>query len=153
MELMKAGMKAPEFSLKDQKSQSIKLSDYRGKTVLLSWHPLAWTSVCLDQMRSLETNWERFQELGTVPFGASVDTVPSKKIWAEAIAIQKVSLLCDFWPHGKVAEEYGIFNEKLGFSERANIIVDGEGTVRWVKVYPISQLPDIQEVLQAIRGL
>ncbi|MFZ5353701.1 MAG: redoxin domain-containing protein [Bacillota bacterium] len=148
--VIKAGDLAPDFSLKDNREQTVKLSDFRGKEVLLSWHPLAWTPVCTDQMRALEVNYETFQKLNTVPLGFSVDAVPCKKAWASAILINKVSLPSDFWPHGKTAADYGIFIESKGISERANIIIDENGIVRWVKVYPISQLPDINEVIQVL---
>ncbi len=152
MKLIAVGDIAPDFSLKDNHEKLIKLSDYRGQKVLLSWHPLAWTGVCTDQMRALEVNFEKFQELNTVPLGFSVDPVPCKKAWSAVLAITKVSLPSDFWPHGKVAQDYGIFIEKIGMSERANIIVDEEGKVIWVKVYPMSQLPDINEVFEVLAG-
>lgn len=150
MKPVETGVKAPDFTLEDIHEQNVSLSDYKGKKVLLSWHPLAWTGVCLDQMRSLEVNSEKFASLNTVPFGMSVDTGPSKKAWAAAASLKKTSLLCDFWPHGKVARDYGIFIEELGISERANIIIDENGIVKWVKVYPIAQLPDISEVLRVL---
>lgn len=153
MSLIKVGDTAPDFSLKDNKEQIIRLSDLRGKKVLMSWHPLAWTAVCTDQMRALEANLDKFNELNTVPLGFSVDPVASKKVWATVLGINNVSLPSDFWPHGKVAQDYGIFIEKFGFSERANIIVDENGIVRWVKVYPMKQLPDINEVLQVLASL
>ncbi len=153
MKVIAVGDMAPDFSLKDNQDQIIKLSSLRGKKILLSWHPLAWTGVCTDQMRSLETNFEAFQKLNTVPLGLSVDPAVSKKAWAAVILVPRVSLPSDFWPHGKVAQAYGIFNEKFGFSERANIIIDEKGIVQWVKVYPMKQLPDIQEVLQVLSAL
>jgi len=150
MKLIAVGDSAPDFTLKDQHDNEIRLSSYRGKKVLLSWHPLAWTAVCTDQMRALDVNMETFNQLNTVPLGLSVDPAPSKKAWSTAIALSKLSIPSDFWPHGKVAQDYGIFIEKVGFSERANIIIDENGIVRWVKVYPIKQLPDIQEVLDVL---
>lgn len=153
MSLIKVGDIAPDFSLKDNREQTVRLSDFRGKKVLLSWHPLAWTAICTDQMRSLEANWEKFQSLNTIPLGLSVDPVPSKKAWGTVLSINNVSLPADFWPHGKVAQDYGIFIEKLGISERANIIIDENGIVKWVKVYPIKQLPDINEVLEVLSGM
>jgi Peroxiredoxin len=146
------GADAPDFSVKDNKNQNIRLSAYKGKKVLLSWHPLAWTPVCTDQMRALEINFQNFQNLNTVPLGFSVDSQPCKEVWAIALQINNVSLPSDFWPHGKIARDYGIFNETAGVSERVNIIIDENGKVKWVKVYPSGQLPDINEVLQVLSG-
>jgi len=150
MKLIEAGTEAPNFTLMDNRNQYIRLSDYRGKKVLLSWHPLAWTPVCTDQMRALETNWQRFQMLNTIPFGLSIDAPPCKKSWAMALIINNVSLLSDFWLHGKVAQDYGLFLQADGYSQRANIIIDENGIVIWVKVYPMEQLPDINEVLNIL---
>lgn len=147
MKLISVGDNAPSFTLTANNDQYVTLANYRGKKVLLSWHPLAWTPVCTDQMRALENNYQTFQNLNTVPLGFSVDPAPSKKIWAAAIQLKKLLLLADFWPHGKVAADYGIFREQDGYSERANIIVDENGKVIWVKVYPAAQLPDINEVI------
>jgi len=147
------GAIAPDFVAKDQNNQEIRLSAYRGKKVLLSWHPLAWTAVCTDQMRALEANWQNFQKLNTIPLGFSVDPVPSKAAWAAVLQIKNISLPSDFWPHGKIAQDYGIFNAEKGFSERANIIIDEAGVVKWVKVYPLPLLPDINEVLQVLSTL
>ncbi len=149
---VQAGEKAKEFALDDQNEKEIHISDFRGKKVLLSFHPLAWTAVCAEQMKSLEKNRTRFEKLDTVALGLSVDTVPSKKAWAKEIGIKNTRLLSDFWPHGEVAKLYGIFREKDGVSERANIIVDENGKVVFVKVYPISQLPDIEEIIRALEG-
>ncbi len=150
MKLIAAGDLAPAFSCKDNNEKDIRLSDFKGKKVLLSWHPLAWTPLCTDQMRALDNNWESFEKLNTVPLGFSVDPTASKKVWAVAIALSKLSLPSDFWPHGKIAQDYGIFVEQEGFSQRANIIIDENGIVKWVKVYPMTQLPDINEVLQVL---
>lgn len=144
------GSDAPDFTVKDNNNQSITLSSFRGKKVLLSWHPLAWTPVCTDQMRALETNYDKFQRLNTVPLGFSVDSQPCKESWAKVLQIKNVSLPADFWPHGKVAQDYGIFIDSKGVSERVNIIIDENGVVEWVKVYPGNQLPDINEVLQVL---
>lgn len=150
---LKAGDMAPDFTLKDHNGNEFKLSDFKGKRVLLSFHPLGWTGVCAQQMQSLEENYKTFESLNTLPVGISVDSVPSKKAWAEHLGIKNVRLLADFWPHGQVAKLYGIFIEEKGFSQRANIIVDEDGKIAFVKVYEISQLPDIQEIIGAIKGL
>ena len=146
--MIKIGQKAPDFALRDQHNQEFKLSDLKGRKVLLSFHPLAFTKVCARQMQALEKNLKSFDLLNTVPVGLSVDTVPSKHAWAREIKIKNLRMLSDFWPHGKVAKGYGIFRREQGFSERANILVDEFGKVIWVKVYPIKELPDIKEILK-----
>ncbi len=142
------GVKAPEFALKDQNGKTVKLSALKGQKVLLSFKPLAWTSVCHDQMRLLEENHLRFDELNTVALGLGVDSVPSNKAWAKSMNIKNTRLLSDFWPHGEIALKYGVFRENDGFSERANIIVDEGQTVVFAKVYPTSQLPDLAEIFK-----
>ncbi len=150
--MVSVGDNAKDFTISDQDDKGITLSDFKGKRVLLSFHPLAWTSVCAKQMVSLEKNKKSFDKLNTVALGISVDTVPSKKAWAKELGIKKTRLLSDFWPHGEVASQYGIFREKDGFSERANIIVDEKGQVMFVKVYPIGELPDIKEIIKVLEG-
>jgi len=66
--------KAPDFTLKDQNNKSVKLSSLRGKKVLLSFRPLAWTAVCQDQMKSLEQNHLTLDELNAVALGIGVDS-------------------------------------------------------------------------------
>jgi len=150
--LASTGETAPEFVLKDQNGTYFKLSELKGRRVLLSFHPLAWTEICAKQMQSLEENRGVLESLNTTPVGLSVDTVPSKKAWADHLGIKAVRLLSDFWPHGQVASAYGIFREKNGFSERANIIVDENGKIAFVKVYEIRQLPDMREIIGVIKG-
>jgi len=102
--MIEIGTQVEDFEVKDQNEESFKLSTFRGKKVLLSFHPLAWTSVCEKQMKSLEANQDVFESLNTVAVGVSVDSVPCKKAWAEHIDVKRTRLLCDFWPHGHVAE-------------------------------------------------
>ncbi len=145
------GSKAPDFGLKDQNGKIVKLSSLKGKKVLLSFRPLAWTAVCHDQMRSLEENHLRFDESNTVALGIGVDSVPSNKAWAQSMDIKNTRLLSDFWPHGEVARLYGIFRDKDGFSERANILVDEEQKVVFAQVYPTSQLPEIEPIIDLLK--
>jgi peroxiredoxin len=148
--LIELGEKGNPFLLKDNRDKEVRLSDFKGKRVLLSFHPLAWTGLCAEQMKALEANKEKFDLLNTVALGLSIDTVPSKNAWAKTLGIQHTPLLCDFWPHGKVAKAYGLFRRANGFSERANIILDEKQRVLFVKVYPVSQLPDMEEILKAL---
>ena len=104
-------------------------------------------------MQDLENNWDRFEGFHTVALGISVDSVPCKKAWARSIGVEKTRLLADFWPHGGVAGLYGVFRQDDGFSERAVFILDAKGVIRFRKVYPISERPDIDEILRALGGI
>jgi peroxiredoxin len=150
---MKVGDRFKDFTLEDQNEEMFTLSKSKGKRVLLSFHPLAWTSVCSEQMKSLEKNKDAFDSLNAVAVGVSVDTVPSKRAWAKSLDIKNTRLLSDFWPHGKVAKAYGLFRNEYGTSKRANVIIDENQKVAFFKVYPIGQLPDIKEVIDALKKL
>ncbi len=94
---------------------------------------------------------KKFDETNTISVGISVDPIPSKKAWAKELGIKNTRLLSDFWPHGKVALLYNIFRDEDGISERANIIVDEDQKISFIKQYPSSQLPDIKEILQFLK--
>ena len=151
--MIQTGDIAPNFSLKDQDDRTFDLLERSGKRVLLSFHPLAWTSFCAGQMQSLEENRAALASEGTVAVGISVDSVPCKKAWAQSLNIAGTRLLADFWPHGRVAQLYGLFRDANGFAERANVVVDERQTVRFVKIYPIHSIPDIGEVIGFLKTM
>ena len=145
--IVQAGEPARNFSLKDQEDKTFDLYEQAGKRVLLSFHPLAWTEFCAAQMKSLEEKREVLAAHNCIPVGISVDSIPCKKAWAKSLGITQTPLLCDFWPHGAVAERYGLFRDANGFSERANVIIDEKQRVVFVKVYPVHSVPDIGEII------
>jgi len=151
MARIKVGDTFGDFSLKSHTEALINTAEFVGRKLLLSFHPLAWTEICAKQMQSLEDNYEAFQLFNTMPLGFSVDAVPCKKAWAKSLGIEKVDLLADFWPHGDLAVKLGLFIDKFGFSERANVILDEQRKAVFVKVYPIKELPDIKEILDFLR--
>lgn len=150
--MIEVGQRVEDFQLKDQKGDVFRLSDHKGRKVLLSFHPLAWTQVCRDQMVALEENYERFLSFNVVPVGVSVDSTFCKKAWAEAIGVKRLRMLSDFWPHGGLAQRLGLFRQEEGFSERANVLLDEEGKVLWLKVYPIGEVPPVEEIFRVLGG-
>ncbi|HNQ65205.1 MAG TPA: redoxin domain-containing protein [Smithella sp.] len=146
------GKSVKNFTLADQFGQDFVLSRMKGRRVLLSFHPLAWTPVCTRQMQSLEKNKKVFDKLNTIAVGLSVDSVPSKAAWAKAIKVKHTKLLADFWPHGGVAKSLGLFRDQNGFSQRANVILDEKGKVCFVTVYPVADLPDINEIIAFLKN-
>jgi peroxiredoxin len=149
----KAGEKAPDFSLFDQDKKEFKLSEFNRKRILLSFHPLAWTGVCSQQMKGLEKHFNEFEKLKTVAVGISVDSIPTKKAWAENLGLSNTRLLSDFWPHGKIAKLYHLFREKEGISERANIVINEKRIIEFIRIYDIPELPDIEEILTVLRNM
>ncbi len=152
MSKVEVGSVAPDFTLKDHHGKDVNLASFRGKRVILGFHPLAWTKVCAQQMKDLEKNAERFDKLNAVALGLSVDSSFTKKAWAQDLGITKTPLLADFWPHGEIAKTYGIFREKDGVSERAVFVVDTEGKVTFKKIYPMSEVPDIEEIINHLEA-
>ncbi|HIU64016.1 MAG TPA: redoxin domain-containing protein [Candidatus Avacidaminococcus intestinavium] len=146
-DIIKSGEQAPEFTLYDQNGMAVSLQELRGKKVLLSWHPLAWTGVCTDQMRLLERNYQRLAEKNIVALGISVDPQPSKAAWAKVLCLSELKILADFYPLGQVTKAYGVFSSEYGASKRANVLVDESGKVIWSKKYEIKTLPDVEEIL------
>ena len=145
---LKKGDSAPPFTLVNQHEKEVTPLAMEGGKILLSFHPLAWTSVCEIQMRTLEVKKSVFDDLGVIAYGISVDSVPSKKAWAAGMGVTETNLLADFWPHGEVAEKYGLFHADKGISGRANVLIGPENNILWIKEYEILQVPDIEEVIK-----
>jgi peroxiredoxin len=103
-------------------------------------------------MEGLEAAFERFSKANTTALGTGCDSAPCNKAWAKSMNLTKTRLLADFWPHGAGAVAFGMFRGNDGFSERANILIDEKGIVKWVKVYPLDRVPDLEEVFKAING-
>lgn len=141
------GDMAPDFTLKDHDGNDVTLSDYRGKKVILSFHPLAWTGVCTTQMQQLDGKFDEIAGHAGVGFGLSVDSTFCKHAWAKDMGVKRTPLLSDFWPHGGYASDLGLFREVEGTSKRAVVILDADGKVAWKKIYPIPEVPDIDEIM------
>lgn len=150
---LQLGTKIPEIILKNQKGVEVNLGDLKGKNVLLSFHPLAWTSVCETQMRNIESHYDYFvNELNVYPLGLSIDHTFCKNAWAKAIEVEKLDMLADFWPTGALAKMCQIFREADGFSERADLLFNEEGILIFQKIYPIKEVPDLHLVVEAVQN-
>jgi alkyl hydroperoxide reductase subunit AhpC len=85
--------------------------------------------------------------------GISCDTVYTLKDWAEHLGGLQYPLCSDFWPHGAVSRAYGVFNEEIGRPERAIIVVDGGGIVRYIDVHTLREVPDDAEIAEQLEKL
>jgi len=145
------GRTATGFTLENQRRTPVTLSPGDGQRWLLSFHPLAWTGACAAQMQALEAHQPEFVDLDCVAVGISIDSWISKRAWGDEIGVTVTPLLADFWPHGEVARAYGLFRERNGFSERANVVVDRDGRIVFARVYPIHEVPPLDEALGFLR--
>ncbi|QTX04827.1 peroxiredoxin [Agromyces archimandritae] len=128
---IKAGLPAPDFELSDQFGEPVRLSELRGAPVTLVFFPLAFSGRCTGELCELRDNISLFRDAGVQLIGISVDSKWALRAWAEQEGYD-FRLLADFWPHGAVAREYGVFLEEAGIATRATIVIDAEGVVREV---------------------
>jgi len=144
---------APDFTLPSITGIDVTLSDYRGKSnVVLSFVPAAWTPVCSDQWPGYVIADELFKEHNTVLIGITVDNIPTLFAWTREMGDIWFDVVSDFWPHGEVAEEYGVLRTD-GTSERVLFLIDTEGIIRYIDVHDINERPDLGELTEAMEAL
>ena len=130
---LEAGTLAPDFTLKDQNNQEISLSGFRGrKAALLVFYPLTFSGTCQGELTEVRDNLADFANPQVQVLAISVDSPYSHKVWAIQEGFD-FPLLADFWPHGGVAREYGVFNEVAGFANRGTFLIDKDGTIRFAE--------------------
>src|SRR5215475_5449769 len=147
-----AGTSAPDFALKSTPDQTVRLSELRGRPVVLIFYPADWSPVCGDQVGLYNEMLSEFQELGAEIVGISVDGV-----WchAEFARNRKLHfpLLADFEPKGEVARLYGVYRSTDGTSERALFVINAEGVIHWSYVSPVGVNPGAAGILSALEEL
>lgn len=131
---IEVGAEAPDFVLKDQNNQEVRLSDFRGRrTVLLVFYPLAFTGTCQGELSEVRDNLGEYVNDDAQVLTISVDSVYSHKVWADREGYQ-FPMLADFWPHGAVAQAYGVFHDVAGFANRGTFVIDKSGVVRFAEM-------------------
>ena len=147
-----AGQIAPEFELQSTPDQTVRLSDFRGRPVVLAFYPADWSPVCGDQLAIYNEMREEFRPYGAQLLGISVDGVWCHRAFGEARRLH-FPLLADFEPKGAVSRRYGVYREGDGISERALFVIDAEGIVRWSYVSPIGINPGADGIFEALDAL
>jgi len=138
------GEPAPDFTLPSVGGEKISLSQFRGKkSVVISFVPAAWTPVCSDQWPGYNIAKEMFEEHDAVLLGITVDNIPTLYAWTKQMGELWFPVLSDFWPHGAVADRYGVLRSD-GVSERALIFIDKKGIIRDIQVNDINKRPDLE---------
>jgi peroxiredoxin len=150
---VKAGQEAPDFTLPSVSGKKISLKDYRGKkNVVLSFVPAAWTPVCSHQWPGYIIAKETFDESDTVLLGITVDNLPTLFAWTRQMGQVWFEVLSDFWPHGAVADAYGVLRSD-GVTERALFFIDKNGIINAIAVMDINQKPDMKNCAAELEKL
>ena len=147
------GDEAPDFELPDQNRQPVRLSSYRGrKNVVVVFYPLAFTGTCQSELCEIRDSIADFDSDDVQTLAISVDSAAVHKQWAKEQGYT-FPLLADFWPHGAVAQAYGVFEASAGLALRGTFIIDKQGTVVYRVVNAIPQARDAQEYRSVLTGL
>lgn len=147
------GDDAPDFSLANQFGETVTLSDFRGKKpVVVVFFPLSFSGICTGELCELRDNFARFERDGVELLAISVDSKYVQKQFAEHEGY-KFSVLADFWPHGAVAKEYGVFLDEPGFANRATFVIDKDGKLVAKFVTAPGQARSLDEYDKALESL
>jgi peroxiredoxin len=151
--MVSVGEVAPDFTLRDQNNEEVTLSSFRGdRAVLVVFYPLAFTGICTGELCAVRDDLTAFQNDDVQVLTISVDSTYTHKIWSERERYE-FPLLSDFWPHGAVAQRYGVFNETAGFANRGTFLVDKDGIVRFAERKSPGDGRDPQQWREAIAAL
>jgi peroxiredoxin len=147
-----AGTPAPDFTLPSGPDSELRLSELRGRPVVILFYPADWSPVCGDEVTLFNEVLPLLEQHGAELLGISVDGVWCHRAFAQARGL-RFPLLSDFEPKGEVSRAYGAYRRKEGFSERALFVIDAEGVIRWSYISPIDVNPGANGVLEALESL
>jgi peroxiredoxin (alkyl hydroperoxide reductase subunit C) len=150
---VKVGDKAPGFTLKSLSGELVTLGNYLGKkNVVISFVPAAWTPVCSDQWPGYNIAKDIFDEHEAILLGITVDNLPTLFSWTNQMGKLWFQVLSDFYPHGAVAEKYGVLRSD-GVSERALFVIDKKGIIRYIDVHDINKRPPLDDLVRELEKL
>ena len=144
---------APDFVLKDQDRQEVRLSDLRGrKAVVLHFYPFSYSEICSGELCALRDDLGAVDDPDVQTLAVSVDSMQVHKAWAEEQGFA-FPLLADYWPHGEVARRYGVLHEEAGAALRATFVIDKAGVVVHKVVSGLGEARDHDGVRAAVASL
>jgi peroxiredoxin len=149
---LEPGTPAPDFELRSTPSQMVRLSELRGRPVVLVFYPEDWSPVCTDQLALYQELMPEFRKHDAELIGISVDGIWSHLAFARDRKL-RFPLLADFEPKGEVARQYHVYRAADGTSERALYVIDADGVVRWSYVSPVGVNPGADGILRALENL
>lgn len=150
--LLRPADPAPDFALHSTPDQTVSLSEFRGRTVILAFYPADWSPVCGDQLALYNEVLPEFHKLHADLIAISVDGAWCHAAFSAARKL-RFPLLSDFEPKGAVARAYGAYRAHDGHSERALFVIDAEGVIRWSYCSPVGVNPGADGILEALESL
>lgn len=150
--ILEAGQEAPDFELAVKPNEVLRLSDLRGRPVVLVFYPADWSPVCGDQLALYNEVLSEFRRFEAKLIGISVDSRWCHHAYARQRGLE-FTLAADFEPKGDVSRRYGVYRDEDGTSERALFVIDGDGVIRWSYLSPIDTNPGADGILSALESL
>lgn len=146
------GRSAPAFSARNQHGEQVSLDLLQGSAVLLVFFPYAFTGVCTGELTTLTSRLPDFSDAGVRVLGCSTDTMYALRVFADTERLG-FDLLSDHWPHGAIAQSYGVFDPDRGCARRGSFLLDADQMVRWSVLNPLGEARDVEDALSAARSL
>ena len=147
------GEPAPDFSLKDQFGTTVSLSQFRSENnVIVVFYPFAFTGICTGELCTMRDRYDDLKAQSAQVLAISCDSVPSLQVFGTQEHLE-YPLLSDFWPHGEVSREYGVFLEDKGFPNRGTFVIDREGVLRWSVITSPEEARNIEDYTSALAAL
>ncbi|HMI35003.1 MAG TPA: peroxiredoxin [Propionibacteriaceae bacterium] len=146
------GQSAPGFMARNQHGELLTVNGLRGAPAVIIFYPWAFSSICRDELAAIRDDHERFVAVGTRVLAVSCDAMYTLRAYADAEGIP-FDLLSDHWPHGAIAQAYGVFDEEAGCARRGTFVLDSAGLIRWRQVNQINEPRELAAVLAAAGNL
>ena len=143
------GQTAPDFTARNQHGQQVTRTGLLGAPAVLVFYPWAFSGICTGELCALRDDLAQFTAVEARVLAISCDPMFALRAFSEAEGLS-FDLLSDHWPHGRIARDYGVFDEEWGVARRGSFVLDAEGRVTWSVVNGIGEARSIAEHLQAL---
>jgi len=150
---LKIGDLAPDFTLEDQNGDTFSLSEFRGNfNVFIAFYPGDFTPICSQQIPNYKRDLQEFRKYDAIVLGISVDSVDCHKAWSKTFGGLNFPILSDYYPHGAVAEKYGVLS-KFGYALRGIFVIDKKGIINYMDIHDIAKIPDNRQVIGILENI
>jgi mycoredoxin-dependent peroxiredoxin len=151
-ETLGPGQAAPDFMARNQHGELLTMIGLRGAPAVIIFYPWAFSSICRDELGAIRDDHEQFVAQSARVLAVSCDAMYTLRAYADAEGIP-FDLLSDHWPHGAIAQAFGVFDEQAGCARRGTFVLDSAGLIRWQQVNQINEPRELAAVLAATANL